>query len=148
MNDISGSELILRLIAALENPHVQQLDIIPDFLQETDAPDIYPFAVRDGCLGIPVQIIHIVLSHAWNRICELTEKPYGTSAKLSYAAKQDICKNTLCILAINPDHHTAWNWRKRMMQCGLISLQAELQLLNLLVTYKRHCKAGLLWNHR
>ncbi|KAJ2706150.1 Protein prenyltransferase alpha subunit repeat-containing protein 1, partial [Coemansia spiralis] len=121
-----------------------QIDVVPVMPLPGNAD---PLRIEERCVGIPVGVMPAVLRAAWvqlqqrARTVDAHEQPLQEVAPL-------VAQATLCILALNPDHHTAWNWRKRLLQHGHAAPGEELRLLNLLATYKRGCKSGLLWYHR
>ncbi|KAJ2767858.1 Protein prenyltransferase alpha subunit repeat-containing protein 1 [Coemansia nantahalensis] len=106
-----------------------------------------PFRIEDGCVGIPVESMPAVLRVAWAQL-QHCAAALGAGGQLLQEVGPLATRATLCILALNPDHHTAWNWRKRLLQHGYAAPSEELRLLSLLATYKRGCKSGLLWHHR
>lgn len=147
-------DLVNKLFGILlrEPLDLKQIDFIPTSCPETatDADTCRPFVIMEGCLGIPMDVAPSILENAWSQMLQYTKQYFEADDKStkSHSILQHISRMSLCIVSINPDHHTAWNWRKRAIRKGAISCNNELSLLDLLVTYKRHCKSSLLWHHR
>ncbi|KAI9475236.1 hypothetical protein BX667DRAFT_358279 [Coemansia mojavensis] len=150
MEDVEESgmqQAIKRLSALLCDTQIQSMDIVPTAC-EAASSNQYPFFVESGCLGVPIAVVPAMLKCAWASLQQCIEPPTADNAVLPPAASATACMLTRCIVALNPEHHTAWNWRKRLIEQHQISSSDELRLLDLLVTYKRSCKSGLLWYHR
>ncbi|KAI8322275.1 hypothetical protein GQ54DRAFT_297502 [Martensiomyces pterosporus] len=125
----------------------KRLDFVPVFPARPLESGIYPFMIKEGCLGVPTKVVPAILRSAWRWVLEHSGIESGSQVR-DVATNQQVCTLTRCILALNPDHHSAWNWRKRLLRDGVCTHEDEMRMLDLFVTYKRHCKASLVWHHR
>ncbi|KAJ2707308.1 hypothetical protein FB645_000819 [Coemansia sp. IMI 203386] len=72
----------------------------------------HPFLIGDGCLGIPLQVLPSILKKATMSMHDLVAGMTSSSGlDIPSHVVEKLYRITLCILALNSDHHTAWNWR-------------------------------------
>ncbi|KAJ2574147.1 hypothetical protein GGH95_003953, partial [Coemansia sp. RSA 1836] len=84
----------------------KSLEVVPMLPNPPHSSDIHPFAIGEGTLGIPLWAISAILSSAWQQLRQHTAER-AENGELPLSAMQSISQLAQCILALNPDHHTA-----------------------------------------
>lgn len=114
------------------------IEVIPgSIVPETDSNPHEPFFLVDGHLGIPKKALYASYIQAITAFQKLDASDSHRTAQL-----------TSVILLANPDHNTALNRRKALIQQGIISKIYELFICTSLLAIPRNSKASLLWHHR
>ena len=123
-------------------------------LAARDAKDETPheFLLMEGNLGIPQKILYRAyleaapaFKQALNVLSESSVTPSGFIDSSHAAA---LAESTAVLLVLNPGHQSAWNSRKRLVECGYIDLTRELSLTTALLTVRECAKHSILWHHR
>ncbi|KAG2178864.1 hypothetical protein INT43_001710 [Umbelopsis isabellina] len=100
----------------------------------------YPFMLVETNLGIPIPVVHHVLAAASAEFMDNKGKLREDRSKLELSSR--------VLFMINPEHSTAANTRKQLIQEEVIDGQSELHLINLMFTIPRHSKSAIAWHHR
>lgn len=100
-------------------------------------------------LGISFWCIGSLFSYV-HRLFDTLQRtlPKGDDGRIGPATALALSRSTRALLLINPDSHTCWNVRKRLLAQHKMSggLEAELSLLSVIFT--KHPKSGAAWAHR
>ncbi|KAJ2958029.1 hypothetical protein NQZ79_g6374 [Umbelopsis isabellina] len=100
----------------------------------------YPFILVETNLGIPMPVVHHILAAASADFMNNKGKIKVDTSKLELSSR--------VLFMINPEHSTAANTRKQLLQENVIDAQSELHLINLMFTIPRHSKSAIAWHHR
>ncbi|KAJ7502935.1 hypothetical protein B0H11DRAFT_1798557 [Mycena galericulata] len=111
---------------------------IEHWLGETAAPSMNsPFLLVDGHLGVPTKTLYQLYLVAVGR---LNVESKNVTSQIDASC---------VILLANPAHQTALNVRKRLIQTGALSADAELVFsARLLSSSRTSAKESILWAHR
>jgi len=154
----SGEEAAMRRILT-QHDHEEGAELFGELIKLTDSdPDIDemgllvspkrkgpPFILEEHKLGIAFWCIAPLYSYAFKLFTAVVRTIKCGEAILPAAAKT-LAESSRCILMINPDAHTCWNIRKRLIKSG--KLMANKELRYLYVIFTKHPKSGAAWGHR
>jgi len=137
-----GSELFGKLIELIySDPDIDELGLLVGLKGKSPA-----FFLEEHKLGISFWCIAPLYSYAFKLFTAVVKTLKGENSEILPAAAKSLTDSSKVILMINPDMHTCWNIRKRIIKMGLIKYDDELKYLS--VVFTKHPKSGAAWAHR
>ena len=89
---------------------------------------------EEGNLGIPVSLLPRIYTEAWH------------SFKSSNDNILNLSSTTKILLLFNPECSTLWNYRRKLLQKGILIASKEYQFTSFLLT--KHSSKGRIWDYR
>ncbi|ORX59711.1 protein prenylyltransferase [Hesseltinella vesiculosa] len=131
-----------KLVEILEKHSIDEVGLLPCDPPKDDMPiqtrAYHPLLLIDTKLGISLEALTILLQQAHEQFVNLP----------STAPDQTWEQVSRVMILLKPDNTTAMNARKRLVHSGVVSVQRELALLDLIFTVARHTKSAAAWHHR
>jgi protein prenyltransferase alpha subunit repeat containing protein 1 len=118
------------------------IEILPgngEGLTSENNPD-HPFPYVEQHLGVPQKVLY--------RSYLVAVSVFQKAKLLENVSIDALAQSSAVILLANPDHYTALNTRKRLLQRGFLDEQQELKLVSALLSVKSNSKSSFLWHHR
>ncbi|KAG2180717.1 hypothetical protein INT44_003724, partial [Umbelopsis vinacea] len=119
-----------------------ELGILPAIPDEAERStnEYYPFIFVDNNLGIPLPVVHHIIAYSSSEFMKYRQQKDQNLDGLELSSK--------VLFMVNPDHYTAANTRKSLVQSNIVDAQKELALVDLMFTIPKHSKSSIAWHHR
>ncbi|EPT02550.1 hypothetical protein FOMPIDRAFT_82492 [Fomitopsis schrenkii] len=110
--------------------------------------DHRPFLFIEGNLGVPQKVLYKTYVSAVRDFTRLRPAYRHTQPATSDALAERLAHLSAVILLANSAHQTALNLRKKLVICGCLDAETEIQLCTALLVVRENAKQSLLWHHR
>ncbi|KAI7872087.1 hypothetical protein BDF14DRAFT_1756184 [Spinellus fusiger] len=128
-----------KFVHALSTKVIDEIGLLPVLPLLSDLPvesaPFYPLVVVGTKLGIGYEHLSTLLKQA-----KALYDPLADHKLLEQV--------TRVMVLIKPDNYTAMNTRKKLVSAHYISIQDELELIDLIFTVPKHTKSSVAWYHR
>jgi protein prenyltransferase alpha subunit repeat containing protein 1 len=110
---------------------------------EIKSPFDSAFLLYEHKLGLCFSYIPALYGYVHSLFAELRQQPTPQSGSLEAKRAIEVSR---AIVLINADNYSCWNYRKRLINEGIISEENEIEFMNFLFT--KHMKSSEAWSHR
>ncbi|KAI8581646.1 hypothetical protein K450DRAFT_230513 [Umbelopsis ramanniana AG] len=136
-------ELYNTLCSIISNHSLNELGILPAIPDEAERStnEYYPFIFLENNLGIPLPVVHHIIAYSSSEFMKHRQQKDQKNL-------EDLELSSKVLFMVNPDHYSAANTRKSLVQSNIVDAQKELALVDLMFTIPKHSKSSIAWHHR
>ncbi|KAH8554264.1 hypothetical protein BGW37DRAFT_518001 [Umbelopsis sp. PMI_123] len=136
-------EQLYNTLCDIINDHsLSEVGILPSLPDEAERStnSYYPFIFVENNLGIPLPIVHHIIAYSSSEFMKYRQQKDQELDKLELSSR--------VLFMVSPDHYTAANARKFLIQSNVVDAEKELVLIDLMFTIPKHSKSSIAWHHR